>query len=178
VNRPARDRRHAAASRAVRLREAAKQQARLHGPSRPCWTKGPLWVFFCQAARGCASNDALASGGGRRIGEPQRNVHRPLLAAARSSLQVVHKRLGDVPVVPELCFAPRLAGPWIPGRAVGPPAADSDLPVRCPFFGWHMRGRAAEVGITEFLHEFHFSRSCSSAPSAVVSSGVSGRHLA
>jgi hypothetical protein len=74
------------------------------------------------------------------------------------SSQVVHKRLGDVPVVPELCFAPRLAGPRIPGRAVGPPTADSDLPVRCPFFGRHMRGRAAEVSVTEFLHEFHFSR--------------------
>lgn len=58
--------------------------------------------------------------------------------------QVVGQGLGYVPLVPELCFAPRLAWPRIPGHAARSGATDPGLALWCPVFHRPMRCRVAE----------------------------------
>jgi len=70
------------------------------------------------------------------------------------SLQVVGKGLGNMPVIPELRLAPRLAWPWIPGRAARTGTADPGLPLGCPFFHRQMCRDAARAGVGGCLHEF------------------------
>src|SRR5712692_2734740 len=69
---------------------------------------------------------------------PQR-WRRSFTVMAGLSLQVVGKRLRDMPLVPELRLAARLAGPRIPGSATGARTADPRLPLRCSLFHRHMR---------------------------------------
>ena len=75
-------------------------------------------------------------------------------ACGRLSSQVVRKGPGDMPVIPELRLALRLAWPWIPGRAARTSTADPGLPLRCPFFHRQMCRDAARAGVGGCLHEF------------------------
>jgi hypothetical protein len=74
-------------------------------------------------------------------------------ACGRLSSQVVGQGLGDMPLIPELCFAPRLARPRIPCRAARTGTADPGLSVWCPFFHRQV-GRGAAAGAGGCLHEF------------------------
>jgi len=58
-----------------------------------------------------------------------------------------------MPVIPELRLAPRLALPWIPGRAARTGTADPGLPLGCPFFHRQMRRDAARAGVGGCLHD-------------------------
>jgi len=68
-------------------------------------------------------------------------------------LKVVGQRLGDMPVVPELRLAPRLAWPRIPGRATRAEAADPGLSLGGPFFRRQMCRDAARADVGGCLHE-------------------------
>ncbi len=83
---------------------------------------------------------------------PQR-WRRSFTVMAGLSLQVVGKRLRDMPLVPELRLAARLAGPRIPGSATGARTADPRLPLRCSLFHRHMRDGMARAGVAGGLHE-------------------------
>src|SRR6266516_7119510 len=74
------------------------------------------------------------------------------LRPRKLSSELVDKGLRDVPVIPELRFAPRLTRPGRPGRAVGIRAAESGLPVRRPAFDRDMLGPEAEVSVTDWPH--------------------------
>lgn len=69
------------------------------------------------------------------------------------SSQVMGQGLGDVPVVPELRFAPRLTRPRIPGCAARGGATDPDLPLWCPCFHRQMCRRSARADVGDCLHE-------------------------
>jgi len=60
-------------------------------------------------------------------------VHLPP-GCGRLPSQVVGQGLGDMPVVPELRFAPWLTRPRVPGRAGRAGATDPGPPLRCAFF--------------------------------------------
>jgi len=74
-------------------------------------------------------------------------------ACGRLSSQVVGQGLGDMPLIPELRFARRLARPRIPCRAPRTGAADLGLSVWCRFLHRQM-GRGAAAGAGGCLHEF------------------------
>jgi hypothetical protein len=67
--------------------------------------------------------------------------------------QVMGQGLGDVPVVPELRFAPRRTRPRIPGRAARGGATDPGLPLCGSFFHRQMSRRSARAGVGDCLHE-------------------------
>src|SRR5215469_8117263 len=73
-------------------------------------------------------------------------------ACSRVWSQVVGQGLGDVPLVPELCFAPRLAWPRIPGRAARSGATDPGLALWCLLFHRPVRRRVAGAGDGRYLH--------------------------
>src|SRR6516225_2973408 len=58
-----------------------------------------------------------------------------------------------MPVVPELRLAPRLTGPWIPGRAGRAGTTDPGPPLGCPFFGRPMGRDTARAGAGKYWHE-------------------------
>src|SRR5690349_14421332 len=66
-------------------------------------------------------------------------------------LQVMGQGLGDVPVVPELRFAPRRTRPRIPGCAARGGTTDSGRPLWGSFFHRQMSCRPAGAGVGECL---------------------------
>jgi hypothetical protein len=72
--------------------------------------------------------------------------------------QVVGHRLRNMPVEPELRFAPRWAWPRIPGRAARAGAAYSGSPFRGCLFDRTMRcGAPVAAGVEGCLHNSHSS---------------------
>ena len=95
----------------------------------------------------------LVTGVGHRLG---RYAAQMLGVAGRLSAmpsQVMGQGLGDVPVVPELRFAPRRARPRIPGCAAGSGATDPGPSLWCSFFHRQMSRGPARAGVGDCLHE-------------------------
>jgi hypothetical protein len=75
------------------------------------------------------------------------------LSARAVPSQVTGQGLRDVPVVPELRFAPRRTWPRIPGSAARGGATDPGLALWCSFFHRQMSRCLASAGIGDCLHE-------------------------
>jgi len=76
----------------------------------------------------------------------------PTAPSRTAPSQVVGQRLRDMPVEPELRFAPRRAWPRIPGHAARGGAAYPGLPLRCCFFHRQMRRGAAVAAVVGGCH--------------------------
>jgi hypothetical protein len=73
--------------------------------------------------------------------------------SARCPSQMMGQGLRDVPVVPELRFAPRRTRSWIPGCTARGGATDPGLPLWCSFLHRQMSRCPARAGVGDCLHE-------------------------